>query len=61
VDVLMRVKWILLDKSLAATPWLVEQVKAHRGTFVSPTNGKIYRLPTAEEVAEAFKEAYASH
>lgn len=54
-DICIRVKWLLLDKGLAATGYLVEKVKANRGTFTSPV--RTYRLPTEDEVTDALLEA----
>jgi hypothetical protein len=54
-DVQIRMKWLLLEKGLAATDYLIKACETHRGEFTSPV--RKYRLPNSEEVMEAFLEA----
>lgn len=58
-DVQMTMKWSLLNKGLAATPYLVEQCKKNKGTFSSSV--REYRLPTNEETLEALVQAMKQH
>ena len=54
-DVGMRMKWLLLNRGLAATDYLIQQCQAHKGTFTSPV--RTYRVPTEAEVLETSTEA----
>lgn len=53
-----RVKFILLEQGLAATPYLVAQCEANKGKF--KTSVREYRLATEEDCLIALKKALDS-
>jgi hypothetical protein len=55
-DLNIRVKWILLNKGLAATSYLVQRVEENRGKFKN--NVREYQLPTKLEIEEAYEQAF---
>ena len=60
VDVWIRVKWILLDKGIAATGYLQEQCRSNKGEWTTPV--RTYKLLSDEDLAfeavSVLNEAY---